>query len=122
MTQGPKTKGQPRREADKGRGLSGSRAALATASLLTLLLLLVGLLAAAGCGAAKTTGTAAREASGSSAPEGAGSSAPEAGGGQAPEVPQTPAPDFSGSTLTGEQVSLGSYRGKALVLAFMASW
>ncbi|MBC7293543.1 MAG: redoxin domain-containing protein [Thermoleophilia bacterium] len=98
MTQGPKAKGQPRREADKGRGLNGSRAMLATASLLTLLLLLVGLLAAAGCGAAKTTGTAAPEASGSSAP------------------------DFSGSTLTGEQVSLGSYRGKALVLAFMASW
>jgi hypothetical protein len=32
------------------------------------------------------------------------------------------APDFSGVTLDGSQVSLGQYRGKPLVLAFMASW
>ena len=32
------------------------------------------------------------------------------------------APDFSGVTLEGLQVSLSEYRGKPLVLAFMASW
>ena len=30
--------------------------------------------------------------------------------------------DFSGKTLDGVDVSLGGYRGKPLVLAFMASW
>jgi cytochrome c biogenesis protein CcmG, thiol:disulfide interchange protein DsbE len=33
-----------------------------------------------------------------------------------------PAPDFSGTTLDGQSVSLSMYRGKPLVLAFMASW
>jgi cytochrome oxidase Cu insertion factor (SCO1/SenC/PrrC family) len=32
------------------------------------------------------------------------------------------APDFSGVTLAGDEVSLSEYRGKPLVLAFMASW
>jgi hypothetical protein len=32
------------------------------------------------------------------------------------------APGFSGVTLEGRQVSLSGYRGKPLVLAFMASW
>ena len=32
------------------------------------------------------------------------------------------APDFSGVTIDGSEVSLGEYRGKPLVLAFMASW
>lgn len=32
------------------------------------------------------------------------------------------APDFSGVTLEGTQVSLSEYRGRPLVLAFMASW
>lgn len=32
------------------------------------------------------------------------------------------APDFSGVTLDGVEVSLSEYRGKPLVLAFMASW
>lgn len=32
------------------------------------------------------------------------------------------APDFSGVTLEGTQVSLSEYRSKPLVLAFMASW
>ena len=32
------------------------------------------------------------------------------------------APDFSGVTLAGTQVSLSEYLGKPLVLAFMASW
>ena len=32
------------------------------------------------------------------------------------------APDFSGTTLSGADVSLAAYRGKPLVLAFMASW
>jgi hypothetical protein len=30
--------------------------------------------------------------------------------------------DFSGKTLEGADVSLSGYRGKPLVLAFMASW
>ena len=34
----------------------------------------------------------------------------------------SPAPDFSGTTLDGQTVSLSMYRGKPLVLAFMASW
>ena len=33
-----------------------------------------------------------------------------------------PAPDFSGVTLDGEQVSLSDYRGKPVVIVFMASW
>ena len=32
------------------------------------------------------------------------------------------APDFSGVTIDGSEVSLSEYRGKPLVLAFMASW
>lgn len=32
------------------------------------------------------------------------------------------AADFSGVTLDGRSVSLSEYRGKPLVLAFMASW
>jgi hypothetical protein len=32
------------------------------------------------------------------------------------------APDFSGVTLDAVNVSLSQYRGKPLVLAFMASW
>jgi thiol-disulfide isomerase/thioredoxin len=33
-----------------------------------------------------------------------------------------PAPDFSGVTLDGLSVSLSEYRGRPLVLVFMASW
>ncbi len=32
------------------------------------------------------------------------------------------APDFSGVTLDGEQVSLSDYRGKPVAVVFMASW
>lgn len=35
---------------------------------------------------------------------------------------KAPAPDFSGVTLDGEQVSLSGYRGKPVVVVFMASW
>jgi cytochrome oxidase Cu insertion factor (SCO1/SenC/PrrC family) len=45
---------------------------------------------------------------------GCGSSAAAKNGSQAP--------DFSGTTLDGQTVSLSMYRGKPLVLAFMASW
>lgn len=34
----------------------------------------------------------------------------------------TLATDFTGFTLGGEKVSLSQYRGKPLVLAFLASW
>jgi len=46
------------------------------------------------------------------------------GGGSSTSTAGTlkPAPDFSGATLAGEAVSLSEYRGKPLVLAFMASW
>jgi hypothetical protein len=32
------------------------------------------------------------------------------------------APDFAGTTIEGVDVSLSEYKGKPLVLAFMASW
>ena len=32
------------------------------------------------------------------------------------------APDFAGTTLDGAEVSLSAYKGKPLILAFMASW
>jgi thiol-disulfide isomerase/thioredoxin len=37
-------------------------------------------------------------------------------------VTKTPARDFSGVTLDGEQVSLSDYLGKPVVVVFMASW
>lgn len=33
-----------------------------------------------------------------------------------------PAAEFSGATMSGEQVSLSGYAGRPLVLAFWASW
>ncbi len=36
--------------------------------------------------------------------------------------PASLAPDFSGVTLDGTDVSLAGYRGKPVLLAFMASW
>lgn len=47
-----------------------------------------------------------------------GCGGPDTGGGTLAKT----APDFSGVTLEGTQVSLSEYRGKPLVLAFMASW
>ncbi len=44
------------------------------------------------------------------------------GANQPPSTSADAAPDFSGVTLDGSEVSLGYYRGKPLVLAFMASW
>lgn len=38
------------------------------------------------------------------------------------ETAEDSAPDFAGTTLDGTNVSLSEYRGKPLVLAFMASW
>ena len=46
---------------------------------------------------------------------GSGGSGGTGGGGDA-------ATDFSGTTLDGVEVSLSEYRGKPVVLAFMASW
>lgn len=37
-------------------------------------------------------------------------------------VSEDVAPDFTGVTLDGADVSLSEYRGRPLVLAFMASW
>ena len=72
------------------------------------LLLLVLLLGAVACGGSGPEG----------APETAQTTQPSqttaAGGAQAPA--------FNGVTLAGDEVSLSAYRGKPLVLAFMASW
>ena len=55
-----------------------------------------------------------------------GSSSPEAGQSTSTEstaaADTIQAPEFSGTTLEGTEVSLSEYRGKPLVLAFMASW
>jgi hypothetical protein len=32
------------------------------------------------------------------------------------------APDFAGTTLDGRAVTLGDYRGRPLILAFIADW
>jgi hypothetical protein len=42
--------------------------------------------------------------------------------GTAATIARGPAPDFSGTTIEGVSVSPSEYRGKPLVLAFMASW
>jgi thiol-disulfide isomerase/thioredoxin len=42
--------------------------------------------------------------------------------GSSGSVSRSVAPDFSGTTLDGTQVSLSGYQGKPLVLNFMASW
>ncbi len=46
------------------------------------------------------------------------------GGGSSGDATENPvlAPDFSGTTLDGQEVSLGGYEGQVLVLVFMASW
>lgn len=69
------------------------------------LLLLVLLLAAVACGSSASEGTTETTQTAQTT---------DAGGAQAP--------DFNGVTLAGEEVSLSEYRGKPLVLAFMASW
>jgi len=61
----------------------------------------------AGCGADGSTTTKPDSTSGTAAP---------------PTVSADTAPDFTGVTLDGLDVSLSEYRGKPLVLAFMASW
>jgi len=68
-------------------------------ALLASAVLVLGVAALAGCGSDTTTEITSSESTG--------------GGGEL---------DFSGKTLDGNDVSLGGYRGKPLVLAFMASW
>ncbi len=79
----------------------------ATSGLFVALVLVaaVGLLAGCGAGGPAATGSDAT----------AGQATPSSVSGDA-------APDFAGVTLDGSGVSLGEYRGKPLVLAFMASW
>lgn len=60
-----------------------------------------------GCGAGGTTTTRPDSTTGTASP---------------PAASEDMAPDFSGVTLEGLDVSLSEYRGKPLVLAFMASW
>ena len=43
------------------------------------------------------------------------------GGGAAPKI-GSPAQDFTATTVDGEEVSLGSYKGKAVWLTFGATW
>jgi peroxiredoxin len=83
-----------------------------TAIVSALLLITTGLLA--GCDSGATKVTTAKPSSGSSA----GSVATTL----PPSVVREAAPDFSGVTLDGTEVSLSQYRGKPLVLAFIASW
>jgi hypothetical protein len=65
------------------------------------------LIAFAGCGSGAT----------SSATTGAAAAA-----GSEATASAKAAPDFAGPTIDGLDVSLSEYRGKPLVLAFMASW
>ena len=64
--------------------------------------------------------------SGGQAADGLGASAPQPGSTTRASIgledSAALAPDFEGETLTGDRVSLSMYRGKPLVLAFMASW
>lgn len=81
--------------------IPGSRAWSWTAALLLLLVAVV--MAGAACGGSSSEGEAQTTAT-TDAPSGVMAS------------------DFSGVTLDGQEVSLSQYRGKPLVLAFMASW
>ncbi|NLF17691.1 MAG: redoxin domain-containing protein [Lentisphaerae bacterium] len=76
-----------------------------------MLLLLALALGAAACGSASPDTTAG----GVTTTGGSATTATADSGGE-------PAPDVSGVTLDGTKVSLSEYRGKPLVLAFMASW
>jgi thiol-disulfide isomerase/thioredoxin len=53
---------------------------------------------------------------------GCGSSSSTVSTTEATTISGNTAPDFSGVTLDGVQVSLSAYRGKPVVLVFMASW
>jgi cytochrome oxidase Cu insertion factor (SCO1/SenC/PrrC family) len=44
------------------------------------------------------------------------------GAGTAAHAGQQAAPDFSGTTIDGEQVSLAGFAGKPTILVFWASW
>ena len=78
----------------------------ATGLFVTLVLVAaVGLLAGCGAGGSAATG-----------PD------PTAGPATPPSVSGDVATDFAGVTLDGAGVSLGEFRGRPLVLAFMASW
>jgi len=90
-------------------GVSASRILLGLASV-ALLVLMVG--TGAGCGGVATVTTDA-----DSSPEVGGTLA---AGGTASG--RKPAADFSGVTTAGQEVSLGGYAGRPLVLAFWASW
>lgn len=79
-------------------------------AVLTALLALVVIVSAGslvGCGMEGTTTTRPDSITGTASPS---------------TVSEDAAPDFSGVTLDGLDVSLSEYRGKPLVLAFMASW
>ncbi|MFH0915924.1 MAG: hypothetical protein V1912_05695 [bacterium] len=73
-------------------GAAGRPRLVATAAIMALIVVLLAV-PSLGCGSSTTTGGSARAAA-----------------------------DFSGVTLDGANVSLSEYRGKPLVLAFMASW
>jgi cytochrome oxidase Cu insertion factor (SCO1/SenC/PrrC family) len=53
---------------------------------------------------------------------GCGSAGPGAAAGGFSNESTALAPDFSGVTLDGQQVSLTGYQGKPVLLVFMASW
>jgi hypothetical protein len=79
------------------RARRGAYATLSGVAVLTGLVLVLVAFLAAGCGSDPSAGAAS------------------GGSGKA-------APDFQVTTFAGDNVSLASYQGKPLVLAFMASW
>ena len=98
----------------KGAG-GGRRGGIPSGTALILLGVLV--LALAGCGSGDAVTTTSMTGSASTVVTNASpatTTAPVAGG--------PAAAAFSGTTVDGEQVSLASFVGKPLVLAFWASW
>jgi len=88
---------------ERGRRTS----AMGGAAIFLVTLLAVSAAVLAGCGAEGTTTTKPESTAGTAVPS---------------SVAEDAAPDFTGVTLDGVDVSLSAYRGRPLVLAFMASW
>ncbi len=103
---------QRQRLSREARGLWLRRAAALLPALLVALAL-------AGCGAATSSSTEATTAGTASGTSATGGSV---GTTSTTVSNRRPAPDFSGTTVAGEPVSLAGYAGRPLVLAFWASW
>ena len=84
-----------------------------------LILALLVPLALHGCGGAASPSTGATAAGTVSGTSGVATSVPST---SAVVSNRKPAPDFAGTTVAGEPVSLDDFAGKPLVLSFWASW